>query len=75
MATIIGTYPNTYDINGKYIIIVEGIYYYNENYQDPQTGVIMVGNGRQVVICDTLDELLAYIDENGLTLYIFNNYI
>jgi hypothetical protein len=69
MATIIGTYPNTYDINGKYVIVVEGNIFYNQDYQEEQTGYVMVGNGRIVVICDTLDELLSYIEENNLTLY------
>ena len=69
----IGTYPNSYDLSGKYYILVEGSLFYNQDYQEQQTGVCMVGNGRVIVICDTLEELLAYIEKNGLTLYTFNN--
>ena len=68
MATI-GTYPNTYNINGKFFIIVEGLFFYNEDYREEQTGFCGVGNGRTIVICDTLEELLAYIEENNLSLY------
>jgi hypothetical protein len=66
---IIGTYPNSYDLSGKYYILVEGSLFYNQDYQEQQTGVCMVGNGRYIVICDTLEELLAYIEKNNLSLY------
>ncbi len=66
MTTIIGTYPNTYDINGKYVILIDDNKVVNRDYQEKQTGFIGVGNGRTVVICDTPEELLSYIEENNL---------
>lgn len=68
MATI-GTYPNSYDLSGKYYILVEGSFFYNHDYQEQQNGTCMVGNGRTIVICDTLEELLTYIEENNLSLH------
>jgi len=68
MATKIGNALNTYDISGKYILMVDGNYFYND-YQEAQSGNITVGSARKVVICDTLQEVDEYIGVNGLTLY------
>jgi len=65
----IGTCPNSYNLANKYYILVEEEYFYNSDYQEVQTGICSVGNGRVIVICDTQEELLAYIDKNGLSLY------
>ena len=66
MATIIGTYPNTYNINGKYIILTVDDRIINSDYREKQTGFCGVGNGRTIVICDTPEDLLSYIEENNL---------
>ena len=69
MATIIGTYPNTYDINGKYVILIDDNKVVNRDYQEKQTGFIGVGNGRIAAICDSIEEIDMYIEENNLSLY------
>ena len=69
MATIIGTYPNTYDINGKYIALIGENKIFNSDYMEKQAGHIGVGDGRMVAICDTIEELDLHIDENNLSLY------
>ncbi len=69
MATIIGTYPNTYDINGKYVILIDDNKVVNRDYQEKQTGFIGIGKRRIAAICDSIEEIDMYIEENNLSLY------
>lgn len=69
MATIIGVWPNTYNINGKYMALVGDGMIWNQDYMEVQTGFIGVGKGREAIICDAREELLYYIAEHNLFPY------